>query len=57
MVSHKNRSFCRYIVNTVCHCMSRCLCFAFAYAPLLAQPAAVADIADAKNGNTDDEKY
>ena len=56
-MSHQNRSFCRYIVDTVSHCVSRCLSFAFAYAPLLAQPAAVTDIADAENGNADDEKY
>ena len=57
MVAHQDGGLCGDIVNTIFHGVCGGGFVVLTNAPLLAQPAAVADIADAKNGNTDDEKY
>ena len=57
MMAHQNRSFCRNVVYAVLHGMSRCLSFAVTYAPLLAQPSAVADITYNQDCNADEKKY
>ena len=44
VMTHEDRSFCRYIIDAIFHGVSRGRDVAFAYAPLLNEPAAIENI-------------
>ena len=57
MMAHQNRGLCGDVVNAVLHGVCGGGIGVFTYAPLLAQVAAIEDIAAEQNGNADQQKY